>query len=448
MRIFVYLIIIACMLAAYVSSPDVGLAPGVVKFLPDLLSVCTVIYVALAGTRQRFCYVAFKYWLIFAALGLAVSIGPLVNNESVGAIVAGARYYLRAIPLFFLPAVFEFSEKDLKRLMYLILALSLVQSPLAAYQRYTVFEGNRYTGDPVFGTLMTSGILSLFLIGVLCVMGSLMLRGRVGKIWYAACFVALVLPMSINETKVTVFLLPLALLVTFALAARPGKRILVMASALGLLVLGGAIFVPLYDYFGTMHNPVPLTIEDFLTNSQQFNTYMDKKAGVGTGEEAGRLDALRAPINALHDDPVKLTFGLGLGNASHSSLGKQFTGKYDTIYWNFVTTLSITAFLFELGLFGTALILLLHWMVLRDALYVSRRDSGLLGDLAPGYIGAWVTVTVGLAYLTVHTFESLSYMFWFFSGLIAARRKRLEVGSAPAQAGIRSALLVPILKSR
>jgi hypothetical protein len=448
MRIYVYLIIIACMLASYVSSPDVGLAPAVVKFLPDLLSVSTGLYVVLAGTRQRFCYVGFRYWLIFAALGLAVIIGPLVNNESVGAIVAGSRYYLRAIPLFFLPAVFDFSEKDLKRIMYLLLALSLLQSPIAVYQRYTVFERNSYSGDAVIGTLMTSGILSLFLIAVLCVMGSLMLRGRIGKLWYAACFVALMLPMSINETKVTVFLLPLALLVTFALAARPGKRILVIASALGLLVLGGVIFVPLYDYFNTMHNPVPFTIEDFLTNSDQLNTYMDKKAGVGTGEEAGRLDALRAPINALAHDPVQLTFGLGLGNASHSSLGAQFTGKYDTIYWNFVQELSITAFLFELGLFGTTLIVIFHWMLLRDALYVSRRDSGLIGDLAPGYIGTWVTVTVGLLYSTLHTFESLSFMFWFFSGLIAAQRERLKGGAAPAQASIGSALLVPVLKPR
>jgi hypothetical protein len=448
MLIYTYLVIIACMLASYLASPDVGLAPGIVKFMPDLLSACTVLYVAMAGTRQRFRYVGFKYWLIFAALTLAIVSGPLINHEAPGPIVAGMRYYLRAIPFFFLPAVVEYSEQDLKRIMYLILALSLLQCPIAVYQRYTVFQNNAFSGDSVSGTLMLSGTLSLFLICVLCMMGSLMLRDRVGKLWYAACFVTLVLPMSINETKVTIFLLPLSLLATFALAARPGKRILVISSALGLLVVGGAIFVPLYDYFNTMHNPVPFTIEGFLTNSSDLDTYMDKKAGIGTGKEAGRVDALMAPMVAMHDDPVKMTFGLGMGNASHSSLGSQFTGQYASIYWNFVQTLSITAFLFELGIFGTILIILLHWLVLRDALFVWRRDSGLLGAMAPGYVGAWITITVGLGYLTIHTFESLAYMFWFFTGLFAARRKHLESDSAPSAFSMSTAPLVPALRTR
>jgi hypothetical protein len=448
MRIYTYLVIIACMLAAYVSSPDVGLSPGIVKFLPDLLSACTVIYVLLAGTRQRFRYVGFKYWLIFAVLTLAIIAGPLINHEAPGPIVNGMRYYLRAIPFFFLPAVVEYSEEDLKRFMYLILALSLLQCPVAAYQRYTVAENNQFSGDPVIGTLMISGILSLFLISVLCVMGSLMVRGRVGKIWYACCFVALVLPMSINETKVTIFLLPLALLVTFALAARPGRRIPVTLSALGLLALGAAVFVPLYNYFNTLHNPMPFTVQDFLTDNSMLNTYMNKPAGVGTGEEAGRSTALLAPFLQLGHDPINLTFGLGLGNVSVSSLGTQFSGQYATLYWNFAHDLSLSMFLFEIGLFGTTLILLLHWMLLRDALYVMRRDSGLLGALAPGYIGAWVTTTVGLVYVTVHTFESLSFMFWFFSGLLAARRMHLAGDSVPAAVGVQAGLAVPNLGFR
>lgn len=432
MRPYMYLVILASMLASYLSSPDVRLAPGFVKFLPDLLSVCAIIYVALAGTRQRFRYVGFKYWLVFAALTLALISGPLVNHELPGPLINGMRYYLRAIPFFFLPAVVEYSEQDLKHFMYLILALSLLQCPIAVYQRYTVFEHNQFSGDPVIGTLMISGILSLFLISVLCVMGGLMVRGRVGKLWYAFCFVTLVLPMSINETKVTIFLLPLALLVTFAMAARPGRRIPVILSALGLLVLGSAIFAPLYNYFNTLHNPTPFTLHDFMTGDF-ITTYMDKPAGVGTGEEAGRTTALVAPFLELRHDPINLTLGLGLGNASQSSLGSQFTGRYAVLYWNFTHTLSITTFMFELGLFGSTLILLLHWLVLRDALYVSRNDSGLIGALAPGYIGAWVTVTVGLFYLTIHTFESLSFMFWFFSGLLAARRKKLERGSTQTE---------------
>lgn len=434
MRYFMYLVIAASMLAAYLSMPGVALVPGVVKFLPDLLSALTALYVIAAGTRQRFHLVSFKYFLVLGSLALVMVCGPLVNQEPPGPMVNGMRYYLRAIPFFFVPAVVDFSDQDLWRYLKLYLGLSLIQSPLAVYQRFQVAAHNDFSGDAVIGTLMISGILSLFLISVLCVMGSLMLRGRVGKLWYTICFFILVVPMSVNETKVTVILLPLGLLVTFALASPPGKRILVTVAGLSLLILGGAIFVPVYNYYNTLHNPVPFTVQDFFSNPKTLEGYMEKDASVGTDEEAGRGDAIAIPFKAFKRDPVRLTFGLGLGNASRSSLGPQFSGQYEVTFWNFTQVLSVTAFLLELGVLGTALILLLHFMILKDAVFVSRHDKGLIGALAPGYIGGWITITVGLFYLAIHSYECLSFTFFFFSGLMCARAVQLKSeGIGPRQ---------------
>src|SRR5271169_4384288 len=100
-----YVVIATAMLSAYVSSPDVHLAPSVVKYLPDLVSAVLMVYIFVEGVRQQFRYVNVKYWLIFGALALTILCGPLVNQEEVGPIVAGIRYCVRAIPLFFLPAV-------------------------------------------------------------------------------------------------------------------------------------------------------------------------------------------------------------------------------------------------------------------------------------------------------------------------------------------------------
>jgi hypothetical protein len=221
MRNLMYLVIVAAMSAAYLSSLDVSIVPGVVRFLPDLLSALTVVYVAAAGIRQRFRYVNMKYWLIFGAIGVVMVCGPVVNHEAPGPMVAGMRYYLRAIPFFFLPAIAGFSDRDIQRYMNLIFAFSLLQAPLAVSQRVASEAKGWFTGDYVYGTLMISGILSLFLIAVLCVMSALMLRGRFSKIWFAVCFVVLIIPMSINETKVTVFLLPLGLLTTFCARVTP-----------------------------------------------------------------------------------------------------------------------------------------------------------------------------------------------------------------------------------
>lgn len=441
MRKFMYLVIIAATFAAFISSSEVGLAPGFLKFLPDVTSLLLAAYVVVNGARQRFRYLSMKYVLIFGAMAMVIACGPLVNQESVGPVIAGLRYYGRAIPLFFVPAVFEFNEQDINNYLKLLFGISLLQVPLAIEQRWATEAIGGHTGDYVFGSLMISGILSLFLISVLCIMASLMVRGRISKLLFAISFMVLMIPMSINETKATVFLLPFALWLTFFLAAPRGRRLVVTAQVLAYVAIAAVVFVPIYDHFskkvdGTQY----ITIEDFVTTPQMITDYLQKDAGVGTGEEAGRGDALVAPFHEFAHDPVRLAFGVGLGNASESSLGTQFTGRYAPLYWNFVQTHSFSTFLFELGVLGTSLVLIIHLMILKDALFVAKHDTGLLGAIAPGYIGAWSVVTVGLSYITVHTFESLSFMFWFFSGLLAARS--LRVAAAPSEAAPR---LAPVL---
>ena len=76
---------------------------------------------------------------------------------------------------------------------------------------------------------------------------------------------------------------------------------------------------------------------------------------------------------------------------------------------------------------GTALVFLLYWLVFRDAIAVARSDSGLVGSMAVGWIGVVVVITLATFYSAIHLFASLSYMFWYFSGIIAARRMQLAV---------------------
>jgi 4-amino-4-deoxy-L-arabinose transferase-like glycosyltransferase len=304
-----------------------------------------------------------------------------------------------------------------------------LQAPVAVYQRFAAESIGIKSGDWVIGTLMSSGILSIFLIAVICVMAGLMLRGQMSRLWFGVCFVLLMIPMSINETKMTIFVLPVTLLLTFLVAAPRGRKLLVTIQALCFLVIAGVIFVPIYDYYNK-DVPGQFSVEDFLSNGGEFAKYMDRKAKVGTEEEAGRMDSLRAPFIALSRDPIKLVFGLGLGNASKSSLGEQFTGRYKPLYWNFVLELSLTAFLFELGLLGTSLVFVMLWMFLRDAVFVAKHDKGLLGAIALGYIGAWATITIGLVYLAIHAFEAISFTFFFFSGVVATRREQLAMSRA------------------
>jgi hypothetical protein len=419
-----YLTIFGVTVGAYLTST--GVVPGVLKFLPEMLSAVATLYVLAAGARQRFNLVNHKYWIAFGALVIVLLCGVFSNDVAPGPIISGMRYYLRAIPFFFLPAVYDFKDWQLRRYLRVLAAICLLQVPIAALERHDIMAtGHTSNADAVYGTLMQTGVLALFLVCALCLMGAAMLRGRLSKLAFGACFLLFMIPLSISETKITVIVLPLGLLVTFILGAPAQQRLRASLAALAILVVGGAIFIPVFDYYQAK-SAVPYKIVDFFTEKEDIGTYLDTGARLGVEKDPGRVNALAVPLQQLSRDPVTLAFGFGIGNASKSNLGTAFTGAYYGLYRRYTTATSMSAFLLEAGLMGTALILLLHWLVFNDAIFVARHDDGLVGSLALGSVGSVVIVTAGLFYIALHTNESLTYLFWFVGGLMAARRERIR----------------------
>ncbi len=401
--------------------------PPIVRFLPEIASGFVTLYVVVAGTRDRFQLVASKYWLFFAAMALVMLCGIIINNPGAGPLISGMRFYLRAAPLFLLPAVHPMTQEQFKRQLQLVLGLAFVQLPVAVYQRWVVMSQGRFSGDSVQGTLMDSGILSIFLICAALVLTGVLLKRRIGRLGYAVLFLLLLFPTTINETKVTVILLPLGLLTTLLLGADPGKRLRYAGIALTLLVAFGAIFVPIYDKMEE-GDPYKIDIVDFFTNEQQLNRYLaskDAHAGIGGTQPARRGDAIRIPIEYLAKDPVLLAFGLGLGNASPSTLGKNFQGSYYVLFQS-VLTLSFSFFILELGIFGVLLIAAFFWMVFSDSLAVLHRDSTLTGALAAGWTGVVAVFVVATFYTAYQYFTSVTYLYWYFSGVICARAMSLR----------------------
>jgi hypothetical protein len=408
------------------------IAPKALTFLPDLLSAVTLLYVIAAGTRQRFQYVRSTYWLVFAVVTVVIVCAAFANNEAPGPLFAGLRYYFRAIPLFLLPAVYDFSEVQIRQQLRLLLFIGLVQLPFAVHQRMIVMDANRFSGDSVVGTLVQSSPMSMFLICAVCVLTGFTLRQRISRTVYFTLFFYLLAATTINETKGTLILLPFALLTSALVGAAPGKRVRIFIVT--LVLLGGfvAVFAPIYDYV-QRKNPYFVSIEDFFTSKKVMTKYVDTHAGVGTVKLAGRLDSIEVPLQQLSRDPVQLVFGLGIGNASHSSLGPQFIGAYYTLFEGFLVS-SLSTFLLEIGLLGVAMVFLLYWLIFRDSLAVAQMDHGFMGAIAVGWAGITVLMTIALPYITSHIYPSLAYLFWYMSGLVAAARMRLAFAAVPAGA--------------
>lgn len=412
--------------------------PGVLKFVPEMLACIVTVMVLFEGIRKGFALVATKYWLVFGFATFIIVCGILTNSVGTGPILAGMRYYLRAIPLFVLPAVANFSEDQLRRQLKLLTGIGLLQIPFACYQRYVIWYQGRFSGDDVVGTVMGSGVLSVMMIGMVLVLTGFFVHKRISRGRYVLLFLLLLLPTMINETKATVILLPIGLLTAAVIGAPPKKRLRVFGMGASLLVVFGAILIPVYDF---VNQKDPYKNEqhlmDFFTSQKEMDRYMEAKkpAGVGTQTEVRRGDAIRVPLEYLAQDPVRLAFGLGIGNASHSSIGENFTGQYFDLFQRFIIT-SFSVFLLEIGLLGTTLVFLLYWLVYRDAVYVARKDPSLIGSIAVGWTGIVAVMMLSTFYITTHAFSSLSDLYWYLSGVVAARRVQLQLAGASSRAAV------------
>lgn len=410
---------------------DWAVLPSASPLLAEILGAVALVIVVLLGSRNRFRYVRPEYWLLFGGLAVVAFCGVLANNVEPGTAFAGMRTYLRALPWFFIPAVYAFSEKQIRTQLKLLLGICMIQIAFSVHQ-FIRTEGKwadvGFTGDWISGTLMTSSMMSVFLIGATCIATGLLLRKRITLRQFVGLFALLLFPTTINETKGTLLLLPLGLMVVLLVGTGPklrSKYALVTA-----LLVGGflAVFVPIYDNLvSSRANPTGIT--EYFTEPDTLERYLRKGRDVGTTERAGRIDSIVVSAKFIARDPVSLMFGLGIGNASDSALGQGFAGRYFDLLRPFLLT-GFSRIVLELGVIGFALLTMIYWSIFSDVRIVARRSEGLVGAIGAGWGGITIVMFVVLFYKDVVNHASLSFLFWYLSGLVAAQRVRAWASSA------------------
>jgi hypothetical protein len=407
---------------------SLGLLPGASVYSFEVLALIVAATVVALGAVGRFRFTPPAYWVVFAGLLIVMICGFIVNSVEPGPIFAGFRNYLRALPFFFLPAVLLIPKRHVKVQLLLLLAFCVLQLPLAYEQRMATIARGGVTGDETFGTLMQAKGMSMFLISGACVLSGFFLRGRVpAKVYFPLLFV-LLLPTMLNETKGSLFLAPLGLITVYLVTAKPGARLKHSVLGVGVAAAFLAVFIPVYDHF--MSARWDYGIVDFFFMEGRVEYYLDRDLEVGDytdqGGGAGKVGGLRVAVRTIMSDPVHMAFGYGAGNVSDSALGPQFDGEYFRRYQIFLRT-SLSIIVFELGLLGAALLLLLYYLIFRDTVAVSRRDEGFMGALAAGWSGVVPVMLVGIAYHFPTENVALSMLFWYFSGLMVASRVRLAL---------------------
>jgi hypothetical protein len=397
--------------------------PGWSVYLAELTGLVAAAVVIVAGARNGFRYVRPAYWFVFGFLVLIIASGAITNRVDAGPVFAGIRSYLRAIPWFLLPAVITFTDSQVKTQLRLLVAIAAIQLPFAVQQASTAVSLGKITGDWTIGTLMLSPTLSIFLICCICIAAAFAARRQLKPWQFVVLFLIFLIPTTINETKATFFLLPVGVFVTFMAASRVGQRARYAAVALIATSVSLAIFIPIYDSFiADREYAVPLM--EFLSDPDRMKRYMSTTDDVGVvDKDVGRLDSIVVPWRRLSADPAQLAFGYGIGNVSHSALGHGFIGRHFQVFGPFAD-LSFSRLLLELGLMGLIGVYALMWMIFRDSQVVSQRGEDLKATLAAGWAGAVAVIALSTLYGEIIAPTSLSYLFWYFSGLVAAARMR------------------------
>ena len=394
-----------------------GLLSPYFVLIPELLSGIVMIVVLLRlmnGTRLS---LDWRYGLFLVVLLFTITFGWAVQDVPTGAMLAGARAYVKFLPFFLLPAVHGFTRRQLRVQLGLLLALALFQTPLAFVQRFLEFGNEMHTGDPVRGTLTASSPLSLFMIGAVAGVVIAYLRGRLRLVPMLLVAAWLIAPTTINETKATLVLLPVALLVPALLVGnRDVLRRLLPLVAVGALAI--TAFVGVYNYF-IQFREYPDSIGEFFS-SDELIRYVYTGAANTEQPYVGRFDSIELALKHTSSDPLKLAFGYGAGNVTQSFL-PQFDGRYWDYYLRFgVGQTQVTQFLWEIGVVGLLAYLLLYYFVMRDALLLARSkdETASLGQL---WVIAMIVMTFGLLYKSLLYMNDMGYIFWYFSGLVASR---------------------------
>ncbi|QKT03807.1 hypothetical protein HUS23_08240 [Ectothiorhodospiraceae bacterium 2226] len=411
-----------------------GGSPGrFLTLLPELFSVILIVVLLVRLAIVRTVSLPAKYGIFFAIFFLHMLVGVLVNAVEPGVLVAGFRNYLKYLPFFLLPAMYAYSDQQMRRQLYWLMGFAFLQFPFSVWQRLETIRARAMTGDWVVGTLNTHSTKMLFLVCIMSVLVAFVIKGRLRPGVAAITIIVLLIPIAISETKATIFFLPLALLVPVVFyhakdwAARVKKRKqLVTVTVVGALAL--AIFVPIYDHYQKPRWGYGLV--DFFLMENRVAGYLAPSTSGLRPERVGRIDGVVSANEILSEEPVRWMVGLGMGNISPSFIPR-FSGEY-VHYQELIGGGALAPYLFELGFVGVGLLLFFYFMVFRDAMRLSRQDS-LAGAVALGWLGVIVILAVALAYNS-YTMRNVNYLFWYFSGYVAASLYRAQVAARAASA--------------
>ncbi|MEO5378831.1 MAG: hypothetical protein H7832_13770, partial [Magnetococcus sp. DMHC-6] len=287
-------------------------------WIPEFVSIYLAGYVIVRFGVERTGALHSKYFVFILAYLTHIAFGLVYNEPKIGVVVAGLRIYLKFLPFFLLPAIFELTRKRYFVLVWMTTCLIILQFPVTLYQKFIEYAGMA-SGDRIGGTLgfHTSGTLSIFLCMATGMVLSHYLRDFL-KFRQMFMLMGLFLaPTVLNETKVTFVVVPLLFVIPVFFSVRDRGRVQKMFPLLAGMGVFLLVFKLIYD--SQSQGRWGYGILDFFMDTDQLTRYL----------ELSRFHAIREAIAFVSNDPIHFFLGVGVGNA-HDSFDPAMNGAYAT----------------------------------------------------------------------------------------------------------------------
>ncbi len=360
---------------------------------------------------------------------VVITVGIIINGFTQKTIIYGMRTYFRVLPFFLLPAIYGISDWEFKKQLKFLFPFLLLQCPIAVFQRFIQFRGVK-SGDVVTGTLGVCSILSMTMIFSIAILFGLYLNKKIGLKFFIMTSLCLFLPTTLNETKAALILFPISFLIPVIIfnAGTVAKKIKNIAkmSIIGVLLL--FVFVCVYDTIFTSNRAGGLL--EYYTSGDKGSAVQTLYRGTKESEledagHVGRVDTLFWAYKFLSDDPLTLLFGIGIGSTMMTRHGS-LRGEHDDKLDYGARRLTLTSIFWEMGLAGCLICLTLLFLLFRDALLLKDSDN-IFGFFALGWCAVIVMVGFSLLYKNVMHSEVIAYLFPYFSGILAAKARRIRL---------------------
>lgn len=393
---------------------NLNIGSRIITWVPEICSSILFVYIGFTAAINKKFHMDRKYIIVIIIYLLHIVIGWIVNQVSPGVVFSGLRTYFKFLPFFFLPAVYDFRERELKSYLIFMLIFSFIQCPVALYQRFVSYAGF-LSGDVIGGTLGDSGDMSsrltLYLIFVAAFWVAHYLRGKIRFNWFVIGLTILLIPIGLNETKISFVLIPSIFIIPFIFSSTDRFRFKKMLPLLVLITIAFFGWIASYDSLAKKSG-----ITNFITTPGGVKRY-----------STGRTELMISAYRFVSKDIMNFVFGVGSGNAS-DSFSKSMRGKYfkeydkpHTTQYLGTTKTTIAAFTWEIGVGGIFIICILLGMLFYDAIKYSV-SSNYHGIISLSMISVIAIFGVSFFYKQILETNIMVFPFFFLSGFIASSK--------------------------